>query len=155
MKLWNTILTLGFVILFFFVLVLGARVVNMQPDNSLGDEAMRMQEVYRLYIGLNNVNSNNEVIAIKDARTLIDDICLKHGCGFTSFVARGGWIDNDKNVIQERTLEYMISYASEEKITAILNEVMDALGQTAVLVERQLSLQTFYYNKHETKYPGK
>ena len=155
MRLWNIVLSLSVVVLFLFVLVLGARVVNMQPDDRFGGEDMHLQEVYRLFIGLNDVDNNDEVMALNEARALVDDICLRHGCGFTSFSARGGWIDSNKNEIRERTLEYMISFATEEQITAIMDEVMDVLGQTSILVERHMSMQRFYYKKQETRYPGK
>ncbi len=155
MKLWNIVLSLSVAVLFLFVLVLGARVMNMQPDDRFGGEDMQLQEVYRLYIGLNNVDNNDEVMALNEARVMIDDICLRHGCGYTSFSARGGWLDSNKNEIRERTLEYMISFASEEQITAIMDDIMATLGQTAILVERQMSMQRFYYKKQEINYPGK
>ena len=155
MKLWNIGLSVSVAVLFLFVLVLGARVMNMQPDDHFGDEDMHLQEVYRLFIGLNNVDNNDEVMALNEARAMIDEICLRHGCGFTSFSARGGWIDSKGQEIRERTLEYMISFASEEQITAIMDDIMEALDQNAILVERHLSMQRFYYKKQETAYPKK
>ena len=154
MKIWNIVMTLSFIVLFLFVIVLGARVANLQPENTFDNEEMHMQEVYRLFIGLNDVDNGEEVMAINDARAIIDEICLKHGCGFTSFSARGGWIDKGGNQIRERTLEYMISFATEAQITAIMDDIMQAMGQTSILVERHLSMQRFYYKKQETQYPG-
>ncbi|MBQ6779951.1 MAG: hypothetical protein IJP62_01830 [Treponema sp.] len=154
MKTWNIALTFGFAVLFLFVLVLGARVADIQPEKTFADGDMERQEVYRLYIGLNDVDNQDEVMAINEARAIINEICFKHGCGFTSFSAYGGWIDSDKREISERTLEYMISFATEEQITAILDDVMDVLGQTAILVERQLSMQRFYYKKQQVTYPN-
>ena len=154
MKLWNIALTFGCIALFLFVMVLGARMESLYPDDHFGDEDMHLQEVYRLYIGLNDVDNNDEVMTVDEARALIDDICFQHGCGFTSFSAHGGWIDSNKKEIRERTLEYMISFATEDQITAIMEDVMTAMGQTSILVERQMSMQRFYYKKQETKYPG-
>lgn len=147
-------MTLSFIVLFLFVIVLGARVANLQPESSFDNEEMHMQEVYRLYIGLNDVDSKEELISLSDARAIINDICFKHGCGFTSFAAHGGWFDGEGNVISERTLEYMISYATEEQVTAIVNEILTVLNQNSILVERQKSMQRFYYKKQETQYPG-
>lgn len=154
MKIWNIALTFGFVIVFFFVIVLGARVADLHPDSHFDNEDMQMQEVYRLFIGLSDVDNKEEVMALNEARAIIDDICLRHGCGFTSFAARGGWIDQNKNEIRERTLEYMISFATEAQITAIMDDIMQTMGQTAILVERYMSMQRFYYKKQETPYPG-
>ncbi|MBQ7158256.1 MAG: DUF3574 domain-containing protein [Treponema sp.] len=154
MKLWNIALSLGVIVALLFVLVVNARIENLHPDEHFDGEDMHLQEVYRLYIGLNDVENNSEVMPINEARELVDNICVRHGCGFTSFSARGGWIDNEKKVIRERTLVYMISFATEDQITIIMDEVMDALGQTSILLERQMSMQRFYYRKQEIKYPG-
>ena len=153
MKIWNIALTFGFLVLFLFVVVLGIRVANLHPLDTFDNEDMHLQEVYRLYIGLNDVENQDEVMTIHEARSMINEICFKHGCGFTSFSAYGGWIDADNREISERTLEYMISFATEEQISAIMDDVMEVLGQTSILVERQMSMQRFYYKKQQVDYP--
>lgn len=101
-----------------------------------------------LYIGLNDKDTYTQLIETEDARAAVDEICLKYAGGFTAFEARGGWTDENGISMHENTLVYMISGASRSQITAIMDEVLEELNQSAILVSTEKT-ETFYYSEAE------
>lgn len=98
-----------------------------------------------LYIGLNDKDTYTQLIPTEEARAAVDEICLKYVEGFTAYEARGGWTDESGALTRENTLVYIISGADEEQITAIMDEVLKELNQSAILLSTETA-ETIYYS---------
>lgn len=99
---------------------------------------------YTLYIGLNDKDTNVQEMTTEAARATVDDICLRHVGGFTAYEAQGGWTDDDGMLVRENTLVYVFYDATEAQITAIMDEVLAALRQSAVLVSTETVRMSYY-----------
>ena len=102
---------------------------------------------YVLYIGLNDKDTYDQIIPTKEAKDIVNEICVKYVDGYTVSEANGGWVDEKGNLTEEMTLVYSFSGAKEADIISIMDEVLAALNQNSILVEKQ--------NMHYTYYSGK
>lgn len=98
---------------------------------------------YTLYIGLNDQDTTIQEIETAKAKTLIDDICAQYVEGFTSFKAEGAWL-NDDMLIYEQTWVYEFVDAEEQEIKAIMDELLIALNQACILMEKE-EIEISYY----------
>lgn len=101
-------------------------------------------EKYTLYIGLNDKDTYQQKFSIEEAEELVTEIILKHADGFTRFVGKGAYKDNQGVVTYENSLIYEFLYVTEEQITQIMDEVLIALNQNSILVEKQTVACEFY-----------
>lgn len=118
--------------------------IKENKTNNFQNEILEASDKYLLYIGLNDKNTNNQEIATKEARTIINSICLKYIDGYTVAEAKGGWTDETGLQVQENTLVYTIYCISEETLTKIMDEIIIKLNQSSILVEVQKSYYTYY-----------
>ena len=58
--------------------------------------------------------------------------------------ANGGWADETGAFTEEMSLVYTFCNAEEEDVVSIMNEVLTALNQNSILVERQDISYTYY-----------
>ena len=99
---------------------------------------------YVLYIGLNDKDTYTQLISTDKAKKLVNDICTRYVDGYTVTVADGGWVDETGTLTEEASLIYTISNARESDIVAIMDEVLAALNQNSILVEKQEQSYTYY-----------
>ena len=104
---------------------------------------------YVLHIGLNDKDTYEQIIPTDEAVNIVNAICAKYISGWTSSHARGGWIDEKAVLTQENTLVYFIAHAAEADVIAIMDEVLVALNQNAILVERRNVSSAFYRGRSE------
>lgn len=102
---------------------------------------------YVLYIGTNDKDTYEQVIPTEQSREIINNICAKYVEGYTSSEAQGGWVDEKGVLTQESTLIYTFTYADESDIIAIMDDVLIALNQNSILVERRNISSSFYNRK--------
>jgi len=99
---------------------------------------------YVLYIGMNDKDTYEQIIPTDEVVEIVNAICAKHVGGWTMKHARGGWVDEKDVLTQENTLVYFIAWASESDVIAIMDEVLVALNQNSILIERRDISSVFY-----------
>ena len=92
---------------------------------------------YTLYIGLNDKDSNVQVIPVSEALDIVSEICVDYVPGYTAMTGHGGWLNDAGEFIREETLIFTIIDAEEESILKIKDEVMKALNQSSIMMEYQ------------------
>jgi hypothetical protein len=102
---------------------------------------------YILYIGTNDRDTYEQIIQTDEAVEIVNGICAKHVEGYTMSHAKGGWVDEKGVLTQENTLVYTFAYADESDVAAIMDEILTALNQNSILVERRDISSVFYYGK--------
>ncbi|MCL2603783.1 MAG: DUF3574 domain-containing protein [Defluviitaleaceae bacterium] len=99
---------------------------------------------YVLYIGLNDRHTYEQIIPTDEAVEIVNNIFAKHVGGWTMHHARGGWVDETDTLTQENSLVYTVAYANEVAVIAIMDEVLVALNQNSILIERRDISSVFY-----------
>ena len=91
-----------------------------------------------------------QIMIEEDALKLVNQICLKNNCGYSSTVVNGGYFTSNGNTIQEKSLMYVIDFATEEQVVQIVNEVMEKVNNKPILVERKIAVRSFFYGNKNT-----
>lgn len=134
----NLLLTVG---------IIGFMVWERQsPRQEIAGQALEPSEKYTLYIGTNDKDTYTQLIPTEEARKIVDEICAKHTDGYTAMDAQGSWVDETGTVTKENSLVYSFYNISEEQVVAIMDDVLTALNQNSILVERE-TVQSIYYSK--------
>jgi len=102
---------------------------------------------YVLFIGTNDKDTYDQIIPTDEAINIVNEICSRYTGGWTSSMARGGWLDETNTLTQETTLVYHFIYTDEDAIISIMDEVLTALNQNSILIERQDVSSAFYNGK--------
>lgn len=113
---------------------------------------MQQEKEYVLYIGLNDKDSYEQHIATGEAKQLVNAICMQYVDGYTLMEAEGAWVDEQNIPTGENSLVYFFREADRDAVNRIMDEVIKALNQNAVLLEERDSSYTFYYGKQERYY---
>ena len=95
------------------------------------------QEKYLLYIGLNDKDTYQQSISNEEAAARINAICEKYVDGYSYAEMHGGWLDQMKVFTEENTLVYQFMDIGEEKIEKIMDEVLEELNQSSIMVEKE------------------
>lgn len=119
--------------------------IGMQ--HRLQGEEMQTGEKYLLYIGLNDKDTYQQEITTEDARRTVNTICAKYADGYTASDASGGWVDQTGTLTQENTLVYAFYDISEEQLVCLMDDVLVALNQNSILVEKQQTHSIYYSGK--------
>lgn len=106
------------------------------------DQARDVQ--YVLFIGLNDKYTYEQIIPTDEAVDIVNAIFTRHVGGYTMLHARGGWLDEYDVFTEENTLVYMVVGVDEADIITIMDEVLTALNQSSILIERRLTSGFFY-----------
>lgn len=99
---------------------------------------------YTLYIGLNDKDTYCQLISVEEAREIVDAICIRYVDGYTVMEAKGAWVDEKNILTQENTLVYLFREVDEESLKEIMNEVIIALNQNTILLEKQTAAYIYY-----------
>ena len=120
--------------------------VNPDSDGFLSfDESERVK--YTLYIGTNDKDTYEQIIPTDEAVEIVNAIIAKHAGGYTFNNAVGGWVDELDIWTHENTLVYTLSWIDEETVGVIMDEVLAALNQNSILLERNYVSSVFYNGK--------
>ena len=118
-----------------------------RAKGSMLTEQMEMGKKYVLYIGTNDKDSYKQVISTEEAREIVNEICIKYVDGYTASEAKGGWVDETDTLTQENTLVYAFYEVTEEQLVNIMEEILTALNQNSILLEKQEAIYTYYSGK--------
>jgi len=114
------------------------------PGNEIPDNGSVQ---YVLYIGTNDKDTYEQIIPTGEAVEIVNNIVTRYTDGYTMHHARGGWVDETGTLTQEDTIIYTIAYTEESDIIAIMDEVLVALNQNAILMEKRYVTSNFYYGE--------
>ena len=117
---------------------------RQSPQPKIAEQPLDLADKYTLYIGTNDKDTYTQLIPTEEARKIVDQICAKHTDGYTAMDAQGSWVDETGTATKENSLVYSFYNISEEQITAIMDEVLTALNQNSILVERETVLSAYY-----------
>jgi hypothetical protein len=99
---------------------------------------------YTLYIGTNDKDTYQQIIPTAEAKEIVNEICARHAEGYTVSEAQGGWLDENGVLTQENTLVYTFIGVNEAQLIPLMDEVLTALNQSSILVERGGVDSAFY-----------
>ena len=125
-------------------------VVNLIATGVLGVSVWRADSSadrtvqYKMCIGTNDKDTGEQIIPTEDAKAIIEGICLKYLGGYTIQDATGGWTDENGQVVRENSIVCYFDDAEEEAVYQIADEVIAALNQSTVLIEKNLLEIEFY-----------
>ena len=140
-KTGRTALVIAIVGLLCSVVALGLGIVNITRNS---DEEEGTAKQYVMYVGTLNKESYLADYTPDQAKTIVDDICLKYFDGYTLQEATGAWVD-DKNISShEYTLVCYFDAADKDVVHQAADEVLEALNQDAVLIEEQTIKMDYY-----------
>ncbi len=99
---------------------------------------------YTMYIGLNDKDTYTQLISYEAAEKTVSSIALQYVGGFTAYSAKGTYKDDKGVVTNENSLVLEFEDATKEQMKAIMDEVLQALNQHSVLLEKQKVSREFY-----------
>lgn len=132
------------------LVVLSLFIFVVAPQNGLFEQneagAISFQETDRfvLYIGTNDKDTNEALISVDEARKIVDDISQRYTDGFTSLSAEGHWNSPQDIWVSEDTLVYIYYAISEDQVADIADEIIVALNQYSVMIERGAQYSAYY-----------
>ncbi len=115
------------------------------------DGSAASEDEYKLYIGLNDGETNAPVYTAAQAREMVGAICLKHVNGYTATEGVGGWVDQKARPVYESTLIYTIFGASQQQIKTICDDILKTLNQNAILIEKNSHSREYYFGKDNAR----
>lgn len=134
-------------VLNFLVLIMVIIYLAVGPATASGgvlSGQLETGEKYILYIGTNDKETYTQLIPTEEAREMVDEICAKYTGGYTESDARGGWTDETGTLTRENTLVYEFYQIEEETLVQIMDEILAALNQNSILVEKRAVSYTYY-----------
>lgn len=136
------LLTAAYIILVAAVAVLIVREFGLS-DDIFGSEKMLR---YKLYIGLNDKETQQPVYSLKEAKQVISKIVQKYMGGCTFSDADGYWYDEEKNIVfSENSLMCVLMDVTPEAVKSIMDEALKTFNQSAILLETTEVKGAFYY----------
>ena len=137
-KIINIVLSILIVLSFGFSLYV---FIDNKDDTDLNNTQ------YVMYIGTNDKDTYSQIIPLVEAKEIIDGICFKYLDGYTIQDATGTWVDEKDEVTKEDTLICYFYGTSEDVIYKIADEIIAALNQNTVLIEKDLVTTEYYSGK--------
>lgn len=98
---------------------------------------------WTLFVGLNDKDAGIPLVAPEEAKRRLNAVAAKHVGGFTVDAAEGFWVNADGEEARENTLIYYFLDATEEQISAIVDEMKTAMNQGAILIEKTAVQRAF------------
>ncbi len=99
---------------------------------------------YVMYVGTNDKDTYQPEHSQEEARDIVDRVCLKYFEGYTLQDATGAWTDETGEITHEYTLVCYFDGADKETVYRAADEVIEALNQNTVLIEKD-EITTEYY----------
>ena len=88
---------------------------------------------YTLYCGLCDADAGKQLLELEDAQDAARDIILANGCGYTEYVAFGGYLSDGAEISNE-TLVYEICFAETAVVEKIASELQAELNLMPILI---------------------
>lgn len=104
-------------------------------------------EKYTIYIGTNDKDTYTQLISTEQAQSMINEICTKYVDGYTSWIAQGGWVDENDKFTNETTLIYSFTDVNESDVILIMDEIIEKLNQNSILIEYEDVTYSYYQGK--------
>lgn len=120
------------------VIVLGQK--SGMSDSDTGDQ-------YVMYVGTNDKDTYEQIIPTDEAKNIIDRICFKYLDGYTIQDAVGSWVDDSGVPTHENTIVCYFDGADAETVYKVADEILKALNQNSVLIEKDQIRIDFYGGK--------
>jgi len=145
---WNILLSLG----------LGGSIYSLQEcksanrqmfTQSLAESEEESQIMYLLFIGLNDKDTYQQIIPTKKAKQIIEEICGRYTDGYTCMEAYGSWVDEKGRRTIENTMICQFADIRKEQLQKIMDELLTALNQNSILVEKRNADVSFYYGSDD------
>ena len=114
-------------------------------SNSTTISATTGNDVYMLYLGTNDKDTNQPVYSPEESKERAKAILIKHFGGYTIEDAEGGWKSDDGTVYQEYTMVIYLADTDIDKVHAAARELIDEYHQSSVLINTE-RVQTEFYN---------
>ena len=123
-------------------LSLAAVCLALRPAGD-GTESETKDVQYVLYLGTNDKDTNEPVMAPEAAMEKAKEILINHFGGYTIQEANGGWIDGDKTY-QEYTLVIYLSDTDLAAVHAAADDMIREFRQSSVLIQANETTTEFY-----------
>ena len=146
----NRIIIYSLISLEFVVMVLLAVYFMNAKQNSPSSDVFDMKgasQKFTMYIGTNDKETYSRLIPLEECSRRIDSICMKYVDGFSSDVMEGKWVDETGAITEEVTFVYIFYDTTDEIIKKIMDEVLVALNQNSILLEKEYVRSSFYNGK--------
>jgi hypothetical protein len=99
---------------------------------------------YVLYIGTNDKDTYKQEIPYDQCLAMVTNICTNHTGGGTIAEATGFWKDETGAITSEMTIQCILEDIEEEEVYKICDEILEALNQNSILVEKQDVISEYY-----------
>ncbi|SCW41354.1 hypothetical protein SAMN02910456_01011 [Ruminococcaceae bacterium YRB3002] len=135
------------------VLILLGRPKEPQPQQDQPAPAAQGQEQgqdensgtqYVLYVGTNDKDTYAPKYTQEEAKTIVDQVCLKYFEGYTLQEAIGSWTDETGTPTHEYTIVCYFDGADEETVHKAADELLVALNQNTILIESSTMHMEYY-----------
>lgn len=92
------------------------------------------EKYYTVSFGLNDAETNTQVISTEDASKAIRRIITDKGLGYTEYTTYGAYTENGKSV-ENVTLVYFLVYMEKSDVDSIVNTAKSELNLKSVLIQ--------------------
>ena len=99
---------------------------------------------YVLYIGTNDKDTYKQEIPYDQCLATVTNICTNHTGGGTIAEATGFWKDETGAITSEMTIQCILEDIEEEEVYKICDEILEALNQNSILIEKQDVISEYY-----------
>lgn len=124
-----------------FTIFIGSKVMTMK-ESGIGKS-----EQYIIYVGLKDMNTQNQEVSLEDALNIIDDICFKYVNGYTIQEGYGCRINDSKVATRSKTIICRFDGSSKETIYDIADEIIEQFNQDSVFIESDSIGMEYYSGK--------
>ena len=121
-----------------------AQVAVNETEATPAQEEFAQDIQYVLYVGTNDKDTNEPVLAPEEAREQLEGILTDHFYGFTIQEARGGWLNDDGSVAHEYTLVVYLSDTTLDEVHAACDGLVTAFNQSSILIQQNVTSTEFY-----------
>lgn len=101
--------------------------------SACGNNESKNPPKFTLYCGLNDKIAGRQVVSIEEAKELARFFITENGCGYTEYVAYGGYKSGDEYIGND-TLIYEIYFAEEDVVKRIAAEIQSELNLNPILI---------------------
>lgn len=98
---------------------------------------------YVMYIGTNDLETNEPVCTPDEAKELVEEVLADHFGGYTIQEANGGWKENGE-LFQEYSVVAVLSDTNIAAVHAAADELCEKLHQSTVLIQENRTKTEFY-----------
>lgn len=92
------------------------------------------EKYYTVSFGLNDAETNTQVISTEDASKAIRKIITDKGLGYTEYTTYGAYTENGRSV-ENVTLVYFLVYMEKSDVDSIVDTAKSELNLKSVLIQ--------------------